>query len=207
MTARFMRIVTIVGPFAETGVEKYAHTPFSQTYLIPEFRGLFKMMHDEFAPPFVKMYEFFREHGFKTPNSELVNPFCFAHRTGDKTIWQYIGQYPDRLATLNYGMGAQGTAAAWTVGIYPFATELGQTTTDDDTVLVIDIGGGKGQATKQIKALVGDLKGKIILQERPEVIAEITDPLPGVDIMEYDFFTPQPVQGKLPVMCREPANI
>jgi len=192
-----MRIVTIIGPFAETGPEQYAHTPFSQMYLVPAFRGLFKMMHDEFTPPFSKMYEFFREHGFKTPNSELVNPFCFAHQTGDKTIWQYIGQYPERLAALNSGMGAQSQAAAWTVGIFPFASELAQSKTDDDTVLLVDIGGGKGHVTTQIKELVGEIKGKVILQERPEVISEIDESLPGVDIMEYDFFTPQPIQGAL----------
>jgi hypothetical protein len=43
--ARFMRIVTIVGPFAEVGPEQYAHTPFSQIYAVPEFRGLFKLMY------------------------------------------------------------------------------------------------------------------------------------------------------------------
>jgi len=148
------------------------------------------------------MYEFFREHGFKTPNSELINPYCFAHQTGDKSIWEYIGQYPERLAALNFGMGAQSQAAAWTVGIFPFELELSQIKTDDDTVLLVDIGGGKGHVTKQIKALVGDVKGKIILQERPEVIAEISDPLNGIEVMEYDFFTPQPIKGVLLVMHR-----
>jgi hypothetical protein len=155
---------------------------------------------DEFTPPFSKMYEFFRKHGFKTPNSELVNPYCFAHRTGDKSIWEFIGQYPERLAALNFGMGAQSQAAAWTVGIFPFESELKQSKTDDDTVLLVDIGGGKGHVTTQIKALVGDIKGKIILQERPEVIAEITDPLLGIEVMEYDFFTPQPIKGMLNIM-------
>jgi len=40
-----MRIVTIVGPCAEVGPEQYAHTPFSQIYMVPELRGLFKLMY------------------------------------------------------------------------------------------------------------------------------------------------------------------
>lgn len=205
--ARFMRIVTIVGPFAEVGPEEYAHTPFSQIYQVPEFRGLFKLMNDEFVLPFTKMCEFFREHGFKTPTSELINPYCFAHQTGNKTMWQHIGQYPERLATFNFGMGAQSEAAAWTAKIFPFKSELSQNKTDDDTVLLIDIGGGKGHITKQIKELVGDIKGRIILQERPEVISEISDPLPGVDVMEYDFFTPEPVEGMIIAMLECSANL
>lgn len=194
--ARFMRIVTIVGPFAEVGPEQYSHTQFSKMYQVPEFRGIFKLTHDEFVPPFMKMYEFFREHGFKTPTSELINPYCFAHQTGDKNMWQYIGQFPERLATFNFGMGAQSEAAAWTAGIFPFESELSQIQTDDDTILLIDIGGGKGHTTKQIKELLGDIKGRVVLQERPEVISEIRDPVPGVGIMPYDFFTPQPVEGR-----------
>lgn len=153
---------------------------------------------DEFAPPNTKMYEFFRTHGFKTPNSEVINPYCFAHRAGDKSIWEYIGQYPERLSALNFGMGAQSEAAAWTVGIYPFKAELGNLEVNDETVLLVDIGGGKGHVSKQIRALVDGIPGKIVLQERPEVLAEITDALVGVEKMEYDFFTPQPIKGMYP---------
>lgn len=150
---------------------------------------------DEFAPPNSKLYEFFREHGFQTPNSEVINPYCFAHRTGEQSIWEYIGQRPERLSALNFGMAAQTQAAAWTVGIFPFASELRKVETTDDTVLLVDIGGGKGHVTKQIRALTEGIQGKIILQERPEVLAEITDPLTGIEKMEYDFFTPQTVKG------------
>ncbi|KFY27653.1 hypothetical protein V491_00808 [Pseudogymnoascus sp. VKM F-3775] len=92
-------------------------------------------------------------------------------------------------------MAAQSEAAAWTVGIFPFVSELRKVETSDETVLLIDIGGGKGHVTKQIKALTEGIQGKIILQERPEVLAEITDPLPGIEKMEYDFFKPQAVKG------------
>ncbi|OBT66502.1 hypothetical protein VE03_03651 [Pseudogymnoascus sp. 23342-1-I1] len=195
LLVRLMRCVTIIGPFAELGPEKYAHTAYSKMYLVPEIKGLFKLMYDEFAPPNSKMYEFFREQGFRTPNSEVINPYCFAHKTGDQSIWEYLGQRPDRLGALNFGMAAQSEAAAWTVGIFPFASELRKAETTDETVLLIDIGGGKGHVTKQIKALTEGIRGKIILQERPEVLTEITDPLTGIEKMEYDFFTPQTVKG------------
>lgn len=39
-----MRVLTAVGPFAETGEEEYAHTPYSMVYMAPELRGIFKLM-------------------------------------------------------------------------------------------------------------------------------------------------------------------
>lgn len=43
-TVRLMRCVTIVGPFAERGPEEYSHTAYSKMYLVPEIKGLFKLM-------------------------------------------------------------------------------------------------------------------------------------------------------------------
>lgn len=143
------------------------------------------------------MYEFFRETGYKSPDSHLINPYCFAHQTGDKDMWEYIGSSPDRLKNLNLGMIAQTGATAWTVGMFPFKAELSKQNTGDDTVLVVDIGGGKGHVTKQIQDLTVGVRGKIVLQERPEVLVEIANSLPGITVMEYDFFTPQPIKGIL----------
>lgn len=47
---RFMRILTAVVPFAEVGEEEYTHTPYSMVYLVPELRGIFKLMSET---PFV----------------------------------------------------------------------------------------------------------------------------------------------------------
>ena len=150
---------------------------------------------DEYAPVNAKLYEFFREHGFKNPNSQLINPYCFAHRTGNQDMWEYIDSFPDRLKNLNLGMMAQTGATAWTVGIFPFQDELSKLNTNEETVLVIDIGGGKGHVSKKIRDLTAGISGKIILQERPEALNDLVDSLPGITTMEYDFFTPQPIKG------------
>lgn len=142
------------------------------------------------------MYAYFREHGFKNPETELVNPYCFAHQTGGKTMWEHIGADADRLRNLNLAMMAQSEAAKWTVGIFPFNAELSKVKTDEETVLVVDIGGGKGHVIKQIQDLAAGIPGKLILQERPEALAQLVDSLPGIVTVEYDFFTPQPVKGK-----------
>ncbi|KAF7871817.1 hypothetical protein EAF04_003924 [Stromatinia cepivora] len=195
LLVRFMRVLTVAGPFAEVGEEEYAHTPYSMVYMVPELRGIFKLMYDEYNLANARMYEFFRENGFKSPEDHLLNPYCFAHQTGEKNMWEHIGSFPERFQNLNLAMKAQSVATNWTVGIFPFKDTLKGVKSDDETVLVIDIGGGSGYVTKQIMEFVQEIPGKVVLQERDELIDAIGHTIPEVAMMKYDFFTPQPIKG------------
>ncbi|RAL66952.1 hypothetical protein DID88_007734 [Monilinia fructigena] len=195
LLVRFMRVLTVVGPFAEVGEDEYTHTPYSMVYLVPELRGIFKLMYDEYNLANARMYEFFRNNGFKSPEDHLLNPYCFAHQTGEKNMWEHIGAFPERFQSLNLAMVAQTEATSWTVGIFPFKDQLKQVKSDNESVLVVDIGGGSGHVTKQIMKIVEEIPGKVVLQERDELIDSIGHTIPEVTTMKYDFFTPQPIKG------------
>jgi len=66
---------------------------------------------------------------------------------------------------------------------------------DKDAVVFVDVGGGLGQEIGMLRQMVPELPGRTVLQEVPDLVKEAagTD---GVEVMEYDFFTPQPVHGK-----------
>ncbi|TEY83831.1 hypothetical protein BOTCAL_0024g00400 [Botryotinia calthae] len=182
LLVRFMRVLTAVGPFAEIGKEEYAHTPYSMAF-------------DEYNLANARMYEFFRDNGFKSTEDHLLNPYCFAHQTGEKNMWEHIGAFPERFQNLNFAMIAQTVATNWTVGLFPFKDELKEVESNDETVLVVDIGGGSGHVTKQIMEFVKGIPGKVVLQERDELIDSIGHTIPEVSTMKYDFFTPQPIKG------------
>jgi len=57
------------------------------------------------------------------------------------------------------------------------------------------VGGGKGHATEKIREITKSIPGRVILQDLPAVIEDIDEPLPGVERVKYDFFTPQPING------------
>ncbi len=63
-----------------------------------------------------------------------------------------------------------------------------------DVVLLMDVGGGQGQAPREVRKDRPDLVGRMIAQDLPEVIAgrEVVE---GVETMAHDFFEPQPVKG------------
>jgi hypothetical protein len=109
-------------------------------------------------------------------------------------MWEHVKFDPVYFADWNAAMNARGLATMFAISIFPFHSELSKLETTDETALVVDVGGGLGHATKQIKALCGDVKEKVILQDRPEVLDDIKEDLGvGIEKMGHDFFKPNPV--------------
>ena len=68
-----------------------------------------------------------------------------------------------------------------------------------NTPLLVDIGGNRGYDLEGLKKKFPEVNGpgKLIVQDLPPVIADITDLDEEIVRMEHDFFTPQPVKGTL----------
>ncbi|PMD29394.1 o-methyltransferas-like protein [Hyaloscypha variabilis F] len=195
LLVRLMRVV-IPELFAEPKSQEYTHTPYSMVYLHPGIRGAFKLMLGEYTPVFNQLSEFFKTQGWKSPQDEHNNPYTFTHKTGDLTMWEHVKLDPVYFADWNAAMNAQGLATSFAISIFPFRSELSKLETTEESVLVVDVGGGLGHATMQIKGLIGDVKGKVILQDRKEVLEDIKEDLgAGIEKMPHDFFTPNPVKG------------
>lgn len=96
---------------------------------------------------------------------------------------------------MNDANKGNGEAKSWTIGLFPFESELQKFETTEDTILLVDIGGGIGSVSKVIRGLTEGIKGKIMLQDRPVVIDDIVEEVTGRELMKYDFLTPQPIQG------------
>ena len=78
---------------------------------------------------------------------------------------------------------------------YPVFERLQQDQRGDQDVLLVDIGGGMGHDLEEFRTKHPNIPGRLVLQERPEVIAQITQNNPKIEIKAYDFFTPQPIKG------------
>lgn len=78
-------------------------------------------------------------------------------------------------------------------GAYPVKERLSRAT--EDEVLVVDIGGGAGHDLLAFKARHPELKGRLVLEELPYMISQVSDKLDGIELVEHDFYTPQPIKG------------
>ncbi|KAF7926645.1 uncharacterized protein EAE97_010154 [Botrytis byssoidea] len=128
--------------------------------------------YEEYAPCSYALTPYFKENGFKEPDSIKNNPYTFAHRTNGLNMWEYLSLHPERLRIFNLGMN-RISSQMW---------------------------GGQGQAITAIKDIIEGTKGRLILQDREEVMLENPDPIHGIEKMTYNFFTPQPVKDCVAVL-------
>jgi hypothetical protein len=153
--------------------------------------------------PHLKLHEFLPANGWKNPSDARNNPYTYAHQTGGKMMWEHLLQYPERMKAFNLAMGAQSESSMWSVDIVDFHSVLAPFNTTDDSVLVVDIGGGKGHCLQRIQKSIQDIKGRLILQERPEVLSDTYDlENSRIEKYEYNFFETQPVKGSSPLQPR-----
>lgn len=67
---------------------------------------------------------------------------------------------------------------------------------DRGQVLLVDIGGGMGHQSRGLRAwLPTECNERLVLQDLPPVLAKAGE-IEGIEMMPYDFFTPQPVKGQ-----------
>lgn len=67
----------------------------------------------------------------------------------------------------------------------------------EDTVLLVDIGGGWGHVTKDFVHHHGRRNHRLIVQDLQAALGPEKElQALGIETMPYDFFTPQPVQGE-----------
>ena len=64
-------------------------------------------------------------------------------------------------------------------------------------VLLVDVGGGRGQILNNVKKERPEMQGRMIVQDLPHEIKG-RERSEEVESMAYDFFTPQPVMGTWP---------
>ena len=67
-----------------------------------------------------------------------------------------------------------------------------------DSTLLVDVGGGRGGDLAEFKKAFPKAEGKLVVQDLPQVIADITDLDGEIVRMPHDFFTAQPVKGSQP---------
>ena len=67
--------------------------------------------------------------------------------------------------------------------------------TGEENVLLVDVGGNQGHDLKLFQKCKDDLPGSLILQDLPEAVKKLEKKLDGIEVMAYDFFTPQSIKG------------
>lgn len=139
--------------------------------------------------------DWFAQNGYKAPADPLNTPFKQAF---GMSLWEYFKQNPERGSSFNSMMTVQRQGGESWFDSYPITERLASgLRQDSDAVLMIDIGGGRGQELRDFQARYSALPGRLIVQDLPPVIADIDrQSIQGFEVSEYNFFEEQSIKGE-----------
>ena len=155
----------------------------------------------------VRLVEYMRTGaGIEQFNDEPGKQAPWEYSHDGKSLWKIFEEDPDYKQDFDLYMAArrQGDLVPEWFQLYPVWQELMPSTgnlsglkTSKDDVLLVDVAGGRGHDVGKFRAHFPQLPGRCVLQDLPETIAQVrSSPPQGVELMEYDFFTPPPVKSR-----------
>lgn len=138
---------------------------------------------------------FLRRTNYRNPSNPNETAFHLGMQT-DQDLLKWLESHPDYSVNFNMWMSTQRETKPIFLDVLDFPSKIGPS--DESTVLFVDIGGSRGHQSIAVRQPYPDLPGRIIVQDIPRVVAEVTaNPLPGfenIEIIEHDRFTPQPLK-------------
>ena len=155
------------------------------------------------GPIFQKLPAYLSTTGYQEPLDNTNGPFQFGHDTTLKSpVWRK--ERPRIQQAFNNHMAGyhQGRPSWMDPGFYPIKERIEQGIShDDNEIAIVDVGGGMGHDLVELKKKQPTIPGRFILQDLPQVIEQIAQPLKGIEATAHDFYTEQPVKGKQPKQC------
>lgn len=113
-------------------------------------------------------------------------------------LFEWLAKHPEQHHNFDLFMRGRREGQADWLDFFPFEERIVHGfESKDDAVLIVDIGGGLGHVIESILSKYPGLKGRCIVQDKPETIKRIESPRTGIEPMVHDFFTSQPIKGEL----------
>lgn len=191
LEGRLLRHQASLGIIKELDKDLFTASTTTRNLSVPEIQAGIIFCNDVLGPAFQAIPEFLAERKYQNPTELLDTPFNKAWNT-DLPLWDWLAQHPREGAHFNRFMHAQRSSVKNCFSVLPITEQCADW--PGDKPVFVDVGGGVGQQCVAIKEQFPNLPGKVVLQDLPSVVADVTLP-EGIEVMAYDFFTPQPVKG------------
>ncbi|CAL5871553.1 uncharacterized protein PFLUO_LOCUS5806 [Penicillium psychrofluorescens] len=190
---RIMRFLSAHHIFKQTTSDSYKPLPLAMVFGTGSVPGdMIKHFHTNMQVT-AKLFDYFELNNYTNPEDAYDAPFQLAYNTKSH-YFEWLSQNPTKQEAFNSVMtqSQQYRGADW-FEIYPVQERL---RVSPDQVLLVDIGGGVGHDIAAFKKHFPDLPGKLVLQDLPQVIETIKEPLPeGIIAISHNMFEPQPISG------------
>lgn len=206
LVARVLRHLATMGSVLETGPDTFAPTPYALALTKENYRESIEFVEDDWQPLHQASPEFFRQNGFKSPTL-VDSPFQLAYDCKGQHLFEFLGTTAPQRGKPLMGKKFGSIMQVWSTGrpkwfredYYPVRERL-IAGAKPNAPFFVDVGGNMGYDVTLLKAAFGnEMKGDLIVQDRPEIVALAEKSLePGITAMAHDFLTEQPVKGTTP---------
>lgn len=140
-----------------------------------------------------------RKTNLRNPTDGTDCAFQLGYDTKEH-FFEFLGSHPIAAKQFNNHMSAyhQGRPSWMDAGFYD-VPGLAEPATEDNCVLIVDMGGSLGHDLSELRRKWPHVPGRFILQDLPAVIkqAQTMKLHQSIEPMVHDFFTEQPIKGKL----------
>ncbi|KAL2067757.1 hypothetical protein VTL71DRAFT_15853 [Oculimacula yallundae] len=172
----------------------YSHTSYSRFLTLPPAEASTRHLFDNMLQAQLNSAsKYYTQNGFKNPEDAKNSPFSFANGKTDMGIFDILEEQPERMKLFNSAMAIQATIGLKDVILaYPFD----KLQPNIDGIVLVDVGGGKGQVINEIRTVYPELKGSLVLEDMQVVLSGGTVVPDEVVKQPYDFFKQeQPIKS------------
>ncbi|KAE8343044.1 hypothetical protein BDV24DRAFT_129606 [Aspergillus arachidicola] len=204
LIVRVMRVLTAIGLCDEVGNETYAANEKTHFKILPGSIAAEKHHFDLDFGMGGRLVEYMRGPGIQQFADEPGATTLFKYAHGTDVIFGLLEKNPEQKQAFDDYMASRRVAnlPQW-FEIYPAAEKFADAHQDSNATLMVDVGGGPGQELIRFKERHPDIPGRLVLQDLPLTLQRIEKLPDGIESMEYDFFTPQPVKGARAYFLRD----
>lgn len=208
LIVRVMRVVMTKYVFAEPEPNVYCHTPISRTMQEPAMRALLLHRLDEGFRSASRQPDALRLNDYHEPIPGDINGFNLAFGSRE-SFWEFMDTDNKRGERFDQAMKAVTINNLSDIpNLYPFESLV------KDGGIIVDVGGGLGQVSRQILACHSEARLQCIVQDRQSVVnpplneseenpvENGSSSASALSFQEHDFFNPQPVQGAAAYLFR-----
>lgn len=143
------------------------------------------------------MPAYFKSNGYHLPKSRVDGPFQFAFETTEDcyTYWSKQPGVMERFNTFMQGLFGTPQRLGWADWFPLKDVCLKGFDASQSEYVFVDVGGGKGHESELVLKKYPETKGKLVVQDLPFVIDDISELDYRVERMKHDFTQAQPILG------------
>ncbi|KAF3002117.1 hypothetical protein E8E13_009927 [Curvularia kusanoi] len=191
LLARLLRSMASFGLILETSKDTFAANRITKALAHPDVVGALPHVTHCHAMVAQVLPQYLREHKYQDLTNGNNLPFHIAMKT-DLPPFEWLKQQPEQMKALGHAMRIE-RIHSW-VESYPISDRIGNFRAAYESALLVDVGGGFGQQAAAFKTQVLPSSGRVVVQDIASTLAH-APAIDGIEFLEHDFFTPQPIRG------------